>query len=241
MDIREDLRRLQPPQFGSELEERRGRVIDWLRFIRDFGCVDTTSLIERAGVDDDFLDAVEVIAETGDNAATVYDAVRSFAVQLLLRERPLLPELDEPAPPQPMAVRVSPHSVPVELLRECFKVGSDHDFILGRLGIRTWSGTLTDNGAWTEYIGRSQMGLLTTIWCRIFPMPDTPLDAELIFNEVATNRVSRIPLLSTLLDYVPLFVVMSPNSGFDIRVDSLQGDPAPLIKVFVEGWTYQCY
>lgn len=245
MDIREDLSALLPPRFGTELEERRNRVIDWLKFIRDFGRVDTTLLISRAGTDDDFLDAVEAIAATGGNAATVYDAVRSFAVQLLLREVPLH-EQDTPAP-LPAAARISPHSVPVELLRECFNAGELHDFIPARLHINTWQGTLSDYGTWTQHLGRAQMALLTTIWCRAFPMPSDsptpalPPDVELRFLEVSSNRGFRIPLLPTLIDYVPLFVLIAPSGGFDIRLELLEAGQSPLVKVFVEGWTYECY
>jgi hypothetical protein len=234
--IRSTLAHLTPPQFGDDLEERRARVFDWLRFVRDFGSIDTSPLIVRAERDDAFIDAVEAVAATESTAAGAYDAIRSFAVQLLLRE----PAPAQECPSLSNAPRVSPYSVPLEMLGQVFDTNGPDPFNLHAINTWTAHSLISAGGKWTQHLSNGELALLTTIRCRLFPLPETPIEGELCVHQLAVNRMCRIPLLAATLDYVPLFIAMSPNDGFEISLDDV-GDDGPLVSTTIEGWRYPNY
>jgi len=239
--LRPDLKRLVPPVPGEDTEAQRETVIDWLLFIRDFGQLDTNQLILRAGEDDDFVHAAAAVAAIGGDAGVVYDLMRAFVVQRLFREEPV--ELTEPQPrgfkePRP---RISPYSAPLAFLREAFKTAAHQEFTTGRLHTAIWEASIRDFTPAQFTLSNAQMALLTTLWCRVFPLPDSPVEGEISIVDLSSNRGFTAPLLASVLDYVPLFIQLVPNSVFAVRYSALRGSEVPLIKAFVEGWTYQFY
>lgn len=231
------LSQMEPPPFGDELEKRRGLVIDWLRFIRDFGHLDTNLLIARAAKDDDFVDAVETVAATGSTAAEVFDAVRNFVVQHSFHDcndKVSRPTTDP---------RLSPFSVPLELLRKVFGPGGGHSdgFNPKRLRVNTWTAVLNNDGPNArEILRQNTLTLLTTCWARLFPrrLLAEPIIGDMQLVQTGPNTYWKIPLLAALTDRVPLFLFFGPNDGYVLSPPRPM-DGSVMIYVFLEGWMYE--
>jgi hypothetical protein len=226
--------------------ERRQAIANWIQFVGDFGQIDVDALLPCIE-DNAFVEAVEAVLKAAGRPWASFEHVRDFCVQRLYGEK----SIAHTGPPRPRH-RVTPFSVPMELLRSVFTF-KDHrgrdqsEFVPGRLRIREESFVLDVpmNGEADHrfLVTQDQMLLLTTVWARVVP-PIEPLRHRVEIIDEGANRRQDMLLWALVTEPQPLFLPLSPNTSVNVRVrpgwapQSNENTPPIHVLMSFEGWSY---
>jgi hypothetical protein len=224
--------------------ERRQTIANWIQFVGDFGQIDVDQLLVRVE-DNTFVEAIEAVLKAGGRPWAAFEHVRDFCVNALYGEKPVA----RTGPPRPRH-RVTPFSVPMELLRSVFTSqnrgsrGYQAEFTPGRLRIHEESFVLDvpmNGEAGHHFRILQEQFLLTTVWARVVP-PIEPLRHHVEIVDEGANRRQDMLLWALVAEPQPLFLPLPPHSSVNIRVrsntDELRELPPMHVLMSLEGWAY---
>lgn len=223
------------------IDERRKRVIDLLTFIHDFNELDTTILIEQARSNVAFVEAAEAVLESAVGPTNSLDALRGFCIQAMMGLAPQpRSDMDRVRP----RMRVSPYSVPLELLRAF--IGGNFD--IGRLS--TFAETINFDLPYAFEAGgahaiwltpQDEWRLVTTLWVRLVGATNDCLKVLRLsaYDEGAQRRLFDGRLGVFAEEPMACCWQFPPNSAFKVEITSANFTCDETIAlVACEGWRY---
>ena len=219
-------------------DDRRRVVVDLLTFIHDFNQLDTTLLIAKAHADFKFVEAAEAILQSAIGPWRSVEALRDFAVQALSGEKPPAVRDLERARPRG---RVSPFSVPFELLRAM--APNPGTFNLSQLQSLSETASIEFEGyagaedRWPMMSPRGEAWLVTTVWARVIPTFSTVTTIE-IRNPGDDRILHRGKLWGLVVEPMPCFWWLPPYHSLDVKLTRQQPEPPAGALIAIEGWRY---
>lgn len=219
-------------------EDRRRTVVDMLTFIRDFRDLDTTALIKKAHDDFKFVEAAEAVLQSAVGAWKSVEALCDFCVHHMFGDTPVDPDTAERIRPRG---RVSPFSVPFELLRAMApNPGQFNPHQLKSLSEERsvkFNGYIGEDRRWDMRVPRSEAWLVTTM--RAFALPERPTQTTFRVTDQGANRILHEGRVWPLLvEPVPCFWWLGPVSFIEAAFTRQQPDPETELVFIIEGWRY---
>lgn len=220
---------------NKTLDERRQYVVDLLDFIRDFNRLDTTFIKQRIWDDVKTLEAAEAVLSSAVGAWRSIEALRDFCVQTMIGEKPLEGTTER-------AARVSPFSVPVQLLRAMapnpgnFNIHSQLKSLsfTDVVNVGTYIG---EEQRWEKLVTGGENWLVTSIWAR--GIPTTPKFTRAIVTDLGANRLLHDgSIRAWTVDAMPCFWFLPSHTPLEIRFTRQREDVETELLLVVEGWRY---
>ena len=223
------------------IDERRKRIIDLLTFIHDFNELDTTLMIEQARDNVAFVEAAEAVLESAVGPTNSIEALRGFCIQAMMGSAP--PQRRDLERVRPR-MRVSPYSVPLELLRT---------FIGGNFDIRnlsTFAETVNFDLPYAFETGgalviwmtpQDEWRLVTTLWVRLVGATNDSLKVLRLsaYDEGSRRRLFDGRLGVFAEEPMACCWQFPPNSAFKVEITSANFTCDETIAlVACEGWRY---